>query len=117
MTAIAEKPDATTGESTPSPLATDLTERVEQRVTEQTTRFLYRDPVTGRPVYSPVALAALIVQITNEEIETVLAELTTADDQVRHLVDVLVGTIEERDRLRASNQRLRVELSGREPVT
>lgn len=135
MTAIAETPDAsTTGESTPGPLANhhhpietitedycdtlaeDFTEQVVQHLNTHTPRFLYRDRRTGQSVYSPVALAHLIVEIHNEQMQKTLTEIQSTDGQVRHLVETLIGCIDERARLRAANQALRTELAGREPV-
>lgn len=93
----------------------DLIEAIYQRVLDQSARFL--GTLGGEEWYSPFALALVVHEIVTDHTATVVSELGTASDEVRHLVDLLVASLAENDRLREDNERLRAELYGREPVT
>lgn len=115
MTTIVDTPPTT---STPDDGGHDRIEAIYQRVLDETPRFL--GTLDGQEFYSPFALALVMNEIVAERETTAVRELTgelgTADDQVRYLVDLLVTSDETVERLRADNERLRAEMSGREPT-
>lgn len=107
--------DAPTAAATPDDGGgRDAIETIYQRVQAEDARFL--PTINGQQVYSQTALALFIHEVVTDHTATVVAELGTADE-VRHVIDLLVGKLEENDRLREENDRLRAELHGREPVT
>lgn len=112
MTSIVDTPPAvgTPDDGGPS----DLIESIHQRILDQGPRFL--GTLGGEEWYSPFGLALVVHEIVTDHTAAVVADLSTADGEVRHLIDLLVAKLEDNDRLREDNDRLRAQLADR-PVT
>lgn len=107
MTSIVDTPPAA---ATPSG-GDDLLEAIERRIVAAHGRFI--DTIGGQEIYSPFALAGLVHEIVTEHTAAIAAELGTADGEVRYVVDLLAPALDERNRLRDENERLRAALAGR----
>jgi hypothetical protein len=117
MTSIVDTPTLV---ATPDGDDSDPLEAIHRRLLAEQARFL-GSVGNGPQVYSAFGLAQVVHEIVAERVTGAVrefaSELTTASDQVRHLVDLLVASDERADRYAAENTALRDELHGREPVT